>query len=213
MFKRVAFVYRVVHRHILARTIPMYTDDAMAVLGLPATATMDDAKKAYRTLMMIHHPDRGGDTAKAQDIIGAWTQLKDGITISRPYGSYRQQPSRPSPSPPQRPSQPSPQPSTPNRFTWRNIEKETGVSSRPDSKDDKRISDMFIRAKGDRAKFQSLAQQMANAINDAAKAARRGRATEEFSFNMPISVDMDIKMWVLRTSRYFYARALVLAGV
>lgn len=37
---------------------------AFATLGLDDNATVEDVQKAYRTLSMEHHPDRGGDKEK-----------------------------------------------------------------------------------------------------------------------------------------------------
>jgi DnaJ-class molecular chaperone len=40
-------------------------------------ATQDEIKKAYRKLASQHHPDKGGDTAKFQEIEGAYRILSD----------------------------------------------------------------------------------------------------------------------------------------
>lgn len=47
------------------------------ILGVPPDATDDDIKKAYRSLAMKHHPDRGGDQAKFQEIQEAYSVLTD----------------------------------------------------------------------------------------------------------------------------------------
>jgi curved DNA-binding protein len=47
------------------------------ILGIPKTATADDIKKAYRKLASQHHPDKGGDTAKFQEIQTAYDTLSD----------------------------------------------------------------------------------------------------------------------------------------
>lgn len=46
-------------------------------LGVPKTATPDEIKKAYRKLASQHHPDKGGDTAKFQEIQTAYDTLSD----------------------------------------------------------------------------------------------------------------------------------------
>jgi len=46
-------------------------------LGIEKTATQGDIKKAYRKLASTHHPDKGGDTAKFQDIQKAYDTLSD----------------------------------------------------------------------------------------------------------------------------------------
>lgn len=47
------------------------------LLGLQPSCTQDDIKKAYRSLAMKHHPDRGGDTAYFQKITEAYNTLSD----------------------------------------------------------------------------------------------------------------------------------------
>jgi len=44
-------------------------------LGVSKTATPDEIKKAYRKLASQHHPDKGGDKAKFQDIQAAYDTL------------------------------------------------------------------------------------------------------------------------------------------
>lgn len=51
--------------------------DHYATLGVSKNATQDEIKKAYRKLAAQHHPDRGGDTAKFQEIQGAYAVLSD----------------------------------------------------------------------------------------------------------------------------------------
>lgn len=46
-------------------------------LGVAKTATPDEIKKAYRRLASQHHPDKGGDTAKFQQIEEAYRILSD----------------------------------------------------------------------------------------------------------------------------------------
>ena len=42
--------------------------DYYNILGINRTSSADDIKKAYRKLASLHHPDKGGDTAKFQEI-------------------------------------------------------------------------------------------------------------------------------------------------
>lgn len=51
--------------------------DLYAVLGVSKSATPDEIKKAYRKLASQHHPDKGGDTAKFQQIQEAYAVLSD----------------------------------------------------------------------------------------------------------------------------------------
>lgn len=51
--------------------------DYYSILGVARNATQDDIKKAYRKLAAQHHPDRGGDTAKFQEIQAAFDTLGD----------------------------------------------------------------------------------------------------------------------------------------
>jgi len=51
--------------------------DHYTTLGVTRTATADDIKKAYRRLASQHHPDKGGDTAKFQQIEEAYRTLSD----------------------------------------------------------------------------------------------------------------------------------------
>jgi len=51
--------------------------DHYAVLGVAKNATPDEIKKAYRKLASQHHPDKGGDTTKFQEIQTAYDTLSD----------------------------------------------------------------------------------------------------------------------------------------
>ena len=51
--------------------------DYYAALGVPRTATADEIKQAFRKLASKHHPDKGGDTAKFQEIQAAYEVLGD----------------------------------------------------------------------------------------------------------------------------------------
>ena len=48
--------------------------DYYNILGINRTANADEIKRAYRKLASQHHPDKGGDTARFQEIQEAcWT--------------------------------------------------------------------------------------------------------------------------------------------
>jgi curved DNA-binding protein len=51
--------------------------DYYSVLGVPRGASEEEIKKAYRRLAAKHHPDKGGDTAKFQEIQQAYDTLGD----------------------------------------------------------------------------------------------------------------------------------------
>lgn len=51
--------------------------DYYSVLGIAKTATPNEIKKAYRKLASQYHPDKGGDTAKFQQIQEAYAVLSD----------------------------------------------------------------------------------------------------------------------------------------
>ena len=51
--------------------------DYYAILGVQRSASEDEIKKAFRKLAMQHHPDRGGDQARFQDINEAYNVLSD----------------------------------------------------------------------------------------------------------------------------------------
>lgn len=55
----------------------MTMNDHYQTLGVSPTATDEEIKKAYRSLAMKHHPDRGGDQAKFKDISAAYDTLSD----------------------------------------------------------------------------------------------------------------------------------------
>jgi len=48
---------------------------ALAVLGLDETAGYPEIRRRYRELAMVHHPDRGGDHEKFQEISAAMETL------------------------------------------------------------------------------------------------------------------------------------------
>lgn len=47
------------------------------ILGVAQNATADEIKRAYRSLASQHHPDKGGDTARFQEIQSAYDTLSD----------------------------------------------------------------------------------------------------------------------------------------
>ena len=51
--------------------------NAYETLGVPKGASDEEIKRAYRKLAAKHHPDRGGDTAKFQEIQSAYETLSD----------------------------------------------------------------------------------------------------------------------------------------
>ena len=51
--------------------------DAYTTLGVERHATDEDIKRAYRKLAATHHPDKGGDTAKFQEVQQAYETLSD----------------------------------------------------------------------------------------------------------------------------------------
>jgi len=51
--------------------------DYYGILGVAKTATPDEIKKAYRKLASQHHPDKGGDKVKFQEIQSAYDVLSN----------------------------------------------------------------------------------------------------------------------------------------
>jgi curved DNA-binding protein len=51
--------------------------DYYSTLGVSKTANQDEIKRAYRKLAAQHHPDRGGDKEKFQEIQAAYDTLSD----------------------------------------------------------------------------------------------------------------------------------------
>ena len=51
--------------------------DHYATLGVAKTATAEEIKRAFRKLASQHHPDKGGDTARFQEIQAAYDVLGD----------------------------------------------------------------------------------------------------------------------------------------
>jgi len=57
--------------------------DHYAALGVARTATPDEIKRAFRKLASQHHPDKGGDTKKFQEIQAAYDTLGDAAKRSQ----------------------------------------------------------------------------------------------------------------------------------
>jgi curved DNA-binding protein len=53
--------------------------DYYSTLGVDRNATPDEIKKAYRSMAMKHHPDRGGDEAQFKKISEAYDVLSDPV--------------------------------------------------------------------------------------------------------------------------------------
>lgn len=62
-----------------------------ATLGVSETATPDEIKRAFRKLASQHHPDKGGDTARFQEIQAAYDVLSDANKRSQ-YDNERRNP-------------------------------------------------------------------------------------------------------------------------
>jgi DnaJ-domain-containing protein 1 len=48
---------------------------ALAMMGLPPTATRQQIKRRYRELAKKYHPDRGGDSREMQRLVAAYQLL------------------------------------------------------------------------------------------------------------------------------------------
>ena len=50
--------------------------DPYEILKVNPSTKLEDIKKAYRKLVKIHHPDKGGDSAVMLEVNSAWEILK-----------------------------------------------------------------------------------------------------------------------------------------
>ena len=50
--------------------------DPYQILRVHPSAKLEEIKKAYRKLVKIHHPDKGGDPAIMLEVNSAWETLK-----------------------------------------------------------------------------------------------------------------------------------------
>jgi DnaJ-class molecular chaperone len=64
--------------------------DYYSTLGVAKTASQDEIKRAFRKLASQHHPDKGGDTARFQEIQAAYDTLGDS-TKRQQYDNPRPQ--------------------------------------------------------------------------------------------------------------------------
>jgi DnaJ-class molecular chaperone len=48
-----------------------------SILGIAPDCTVSEIKSAYRKLMLIHHPDQGGDPAMARKIMASYFLLME----------------------------------------------------------------------------------------------------------------------------------------
>lgn len=61
-----------------------------SVLGIPDNTSIPEAKKAWKRLAQIHHPDKGGSHRVFTELKSAWDAIEDGFKVkaqSRTYDS------------------------------------------------------------------------------------------------------------------------------
>jgi DnaJ-class molecular chaperone len=59
------------------------------ILGIDPSATADEIKRAYRKLASKHHPDKGGDKTKFQEIQAAYNALTNPQHDQHGFGGFR----------------------------------------------------------------------------------------------------------------------------
>ena len=72
-------VWKDIFEHVMghAEALDVLGDESpLAVLGFSAMPTLEELKGRYRQLILENHPDKGGDHARAQRIIAAYSELK-----------------------------------------------------------------------------------------------------------------------------------------
>jgi DnaJ-class molecular chaperone len=52
-------------------------DSPYVILGIEKTATQEQIKTAWRKLVLIHHPDKGGDRKQFEKVMAAFSTLKE----------------------------------------------------------------------------------------------------------------------------------------
>ena len=65
------------------RAMPSWLRESFDVLGLPARATLADARRQYRELAKRHHPDKSGSTELMARVNAAWAQVESFFAEAR----------------------------------------------------------------------------------------------------------------------------------
>lgn len=72
--------------------------DPYVVLGISRSASKRQIRRAYLALAKQHHPDRGGDAARFDEITKAWKQLSELDSVPQPASKPKPR-ARPKPAP------------------------------------------------------------------------------------------------------------------
>ena len=59
--------------------VALEEDDPLIMMGFSSMPSKVESDKRYRELVMIHHPDKGGDAKQFIKIQAAWSILTDSI--------------------------------------------------------------------------------------------------------------------------------------